>query len=72
MNRIEYILIVSLILSSKLFSQCDNNSLADYNDDNLIDVLDLVVLVDEIMNENQNIENSDINLDGVVDILDVV
>jgi len=72
MNRIEYILIISLILFSKLFSQCDNNNLADYNDDNFIDILDLVVLVDEIMNENQNTESSDINLDGVVDILDVI
>ena len=67
-----YIALIILILFSDLFSQCDNNGIADYNNDNFLDILDMVVLVDQIMNEIQNAETSDINLDGVVDVLDVI
>ena len=67
-----YIALIILILFSDLFSQCDNNGIADYNNDNFLDILDMVVLVDQIMNEIQNTETSDINLDGVVDVLDVI
>ena len=70
MNRI--ILLIGFIMLSKLHSQCENNDLADYNNDNLLDILDLVVLVEIIMVDNQDNQNSDINLDGLVDILDVI
>ena len=72
MNIIKYKIIINLILISMLLSQCDNNNLADYNDDNILDILDVVVLVDQIMSEMQDIENSDINSDGIVNILDLV
>ena len=72
MIQIKHIILTISIVFSNLFSQCDNNSIADYNDDNILDVLDMIVLVDQIMNEVQDIENSDINLDGFVDILDIV
>ena len=68
----KYIFIIVLILSSALSGQCDNNSVADYNDDNTLDILDMVILVDQIMNEAEDIQSSDINLDGIVDILDVI
>ena len=55
MSTIKYTIIIVLILSSTLFSQCDNSSLADYNDDNILDVLDMIVLVEQIMNEIQEI-----------------
>jgi len=67
-----YKFLIYLLLFSKIFSQCENSNLADYNNDNILDILDMVVLVDEIMAEFQNIETSDINSDGDVDILDVI
>lgn len=72
MNIIKYNIIINLILISMLLSQCDNNNLADYNDDNILDILDVVVLVDQIMSEMQDIENSDINSDGIVNIFDIM
>ena len=72
MNIIKHIIVLAITLISALFSQCDNNATADYNNDNILDVLDMVVLVAEIMNEIQNVQTSDINLDGVVDVMDVI
>ena len=72
MNQIQYTILLILIFISTLFSQCDNSSVADYNNDNILDILDMVVLVDQIMNDIQDIENSDISLDGVVDIIDII
>ena len=72
MNQIQYTILLILIFISTLFSQCDNSSVADYNNDNILDILDMVVLVDQIMNDIQDVENSDISLDGVVDIIDII
>ena len=72
MSQIKYTVVLILIFISTLFSQCENSGLADYNDDNILDVLDMVVLVEQIMNDIQDIDSSDINSDGVVDIIDVV
>ena len=72
MSQIKYTVVLTLIFISTLFSQCENNGLADYNDDNILDVLDMVVLVEQIMNDIQDIDSSDINSDGVVDIIDVI
>ncbi|MAR29580.1 MAG: hypothetical protein CMG24_01400 [Candidatus Marinimicrobia bacterium] len=70
MKRI--VLLIGFIMCSKLYSQCDNNNLADYNNDNILDILDLVVLVEIIMTDSQDNQNSDVNFDGSVDILDVI
>ena len=70
MKRI--VLLIGFIMCSKLYSQCDNDDLADYNNDNILDILDLVVLVEIIMTDSQNNQNSDVNFDGSVDILDVI
>ena len=72
MNQIKYMIVIVLVFTSKLFSQCENSHLADYNNDNNLDILDMVVLVEQIMNNTQDLQNSDINSDGVVDIIDVV
>ena len=72
MIQIKHIILAILILFSNLFAQCDNSSVADYNNDNILDILDMVVLVDQIMNDIQDVENSDISLDGIVDVIDVI
>ena len=61
-----------VILFSSLNAECDNNSLADYNEDNILDILDMVVLVEQIMTYSEDIDSSDINADGIVDVLDVI
>ena len=64
--------VIVLVFVSQLFSQCENSDLADYNNDNNLDILDMVVLVEQIMNDIQDFQNSDINSDWVVDIIDVI
>jgi len=50
-----------------------NFSLGDYNNDNSIDILDVVILVDYILNSPDNeLNGADINNDTNVDILDVI
>ena len=41
--------VIVVILFSSLSAECDNSSLADYNEDNILDILDMVVLVEQIM-----------------------
>jgi len=72
MNICQNIILIIIISGSALHAECENSSLADYNEDNILDILDMVVLVEQIMNENQYIENNDINSDGAVDIIDLV
>ena len=64
--------VIVVILFSSLSAECDNSSLADYNEDNILDILDMVVLVEQIMTYSEDVDNSDINADGIVDILDVI
>ena len=63
---------IVVILFSSLSAECNNSSLADYNEDNILDILDMVVLVEQIMTYSEDVDSSDINADGIVDILDVI
>ena len=72
MNIYQNIILIIIISGSALYAECENSSLGDYNEDNILDILDMVVLVEQIMDESQYIENSDINSDGTVDIIDIV
>jgi len=69
-------LILCFALQSLIYCQCDNTSLADYNNDNNLDVLDIVGMVNLVMTNDSftedELEFSDINQDGIIDILDII
>ena len=73
MNRI---LLIGYIFLSTLLSECTNSSLADYNQDDLIDILDLVLIMNNILGTSSlsQIQEyaSDINEDSIINIQDII
>ena len=56
-----------------LYNQLDLTTVGDYNNDNSVDILDVIILVNHILSpEAVELEGSDINQDDEVNILDVI
>ena len=51
---------------------CEEEILGDFNNDGLLNVVDIVILVDIILNNNSDNPSFDINEDGLVNIVDIV
>ena len=68
-------LICCFAVHSFVVGQCNNTSLADQNNDAILDILDVVSMVDLIMENDSftddELESTDINQDGIIDILDI-
>ena len=64
------------IILSVVFAECNNTSLADHNNDEILNILDVVSMVDLVMENDSftevELESTDINQDGIVDILDII
>ena len=69
-------LILCFALQSLIYCQCDNTLLADHNNDNNLDILDVISMVDLVMINDyfteDELELTDINQDGIIDILDII
>jgi len=69
-------LILCCALQSLIYCQCDNTLLADHNNDNNLDVLDVVAMVDLVMINDlftdEILDSNDINQDAIIDILDII
>ena len=69
-------LICCFAVHSFVVGQCNNTSLADQNNDAILDILDVVSMVDLIMENDSftddELESTDINQDGIIDILDII
>ena len=46
--------------------------LADINNDQIVNILDVIVLVNIVLGNSAIVSSSDLNIDGVVNVLDVV
>ena len=68
------IYITFFLFISFIFTQCDDLTLGDANDDNMLDIVDIVVIVNMIFNDNQEHEIYllDVNQDVILDVIDIV
>ena len=68
------IYITLFLFISFVFTQCDDFTLGDANNDSLLDVVDIVAMVDLIFDDNQEHEIYllDVNQDAILDVIDIV
>ena len=61
-------LIISIIISSFIYSQC----IGDLNQDDEINILDIILLVNVILDDGESSEILDLNSDNTLNVLDII